>query len=112
MIDHAAVPRPGSENRLVIAGRLAGRPELRVSPAGVPIVTFGLAHESEQPEAEGKRSVRFVVRVRAAGKDTCERLMGLSAGTAVTVYGYLAPSPPRFNDHKLVISARRIEIRE
>jgi primosomal replication protein N len=47
-----------SANRIEISGVVTGLQSLRYTPAGVPVVEFRLAHESERAEAGAMRKVR------------------------------------------------------
>ena len=46
-----------ADNRVSLHGRLVELDALRYTPAGVPIVKFRLAHESEQSEGGALRKV-------------------------------------------------------
>ena len=46
-----------SANRIEISGVVTGLQSLRYTPAGVPVVEFRLAHESERAEAGAMRKV-------------------------------------------------------
>lgn len=55
-------------NRFELIAEIAEREILRYTPAGVPIISATLLHNSTQIEAETKRLVRFEVPVIAAGE--------------------------------------------
>jgi len=46
-------------NQLTLAGTLVARDALRYTPAGVPIVSFRVAHASQQSEAGAARQVEM-----------------------------------------------------
>lgn len=92
-----------------MSGVLVEPPQVRYSPAGIPIARFLLEHDSEQREAGARRPVRFRVGVRAAGRELAEPLDGLPAGTALRVSGHLVRARQRTGDSRLIISAGRIE---
>jgi primosomal replication protein N len=58
----------GSVNRLQFIASLAERDVLRYTPAGVPIVSGRLLHESKQVEAGIERLVEFEIAALAAGE--------------------------------------------
>jgi len=98
-----------SDNVLVISGQVVGAPEVRISPAGIPISRFVLAHHSRQPEAGLGREVRCRIRVTAAGPELREQLQGLQAGHRVRVTGFVARAGYRSADWQLVLHAQSIE---
>ncbi len=77
-------------NRLEIDGRLASRDALRHTPAGIPIVSFAVAHRSTQREAGEDRQVD--VEIACVAVEELARLVSAGAiGAAVRVAGFLAP---------------------
>lgn len=93
----------------MIAGVLRGAPEVRHSPAGVPITRFVLEHRSRQTEADRPREVVCEVQVVASGAGLQPQLQGLVAGSTVQVKGFLARAGHRFGAHRLVLHAQVIE---
>ena len=79
-----------ASNRLSLSGKVVEVEPLRHTPAGVPIASGRLAHQSEQQEAGAQRKVSVVVDWLAAG-----RLAGLMSaaplGTALLAEGFIAP---------------------
>jgi len=55
-------------NQLQVIASLAERDALRYTPAGIPIVTARLQHQSEQTEAGMRRQVEFEIAALAAGE--------------------------------------------
>ena len=55
-------------NQLQVIASLAERDVLRYTPAGIPIVTARLQHQSEQMEAGMRRQVEFEIAALAAGE--------------------------------------------
>ena len=66
----------GAANRVEISGVVTELQSLRYTPAGVPVVEFRLAHESERAEAGAKRKVN--AEIDAVAFEAQARL--LSAG--------------------------------
>ena len=56
-----------SRNRVEIEGKLNHLEAIRYTPAGVPIVTFSIEHQSEQLEAGVQRSVSCHIQAMALG---------------------------------------------
>jgi single-strand DNA-binding protein len=46
-------------NRVILIGRLTKDPELKYTPSGVPVATFGLAVNRYTKNAQGEREVDF-----------------------------------------------------
>ena len=55
-------------NRLQLLASIAEREAVRYTPAGIPIVTARLLHESEQIEAGIPRQIEFEMTAIAAGE--------------------------------------------
>jgi len=98
------------ENHLVLAGAIARRPEVRYSPAGVPIARFTLHHDSERTEAGYARAVRCTIGVMACGPELAQRVAELEAGAMVRVRGFLARSDNRQGIYRLILHAETIEL--
>jgi len=82
---------------------------LRYTPAGVPAVEFRLAHESEQPEAGGRRKVQ--AELGAIAFDTQARLMAEAKLNArVSLQGFLAAKSKR--SKRLILHVTNIEFVE
>lgn len=105
----AAAPAP-LDNRLVIAGRVAGHNPLRYSPAGLPIARFTLEHHSQQVEAAILRDARCRLPVIACGETLARTVQALPVGTLVRICGFLSRANYRQGELQLVVHADRIEL--
>lgn len=76
-------------NRTELAGILQERGPLRHTPAGIPVIEFQIAHESEQLEADSVRRVRCEIACVALGT-TASLLNEAAPGSALRVSGFLA----------------------
>lgn len=66
-------------NKFELIASIYERETLRYTPAGVPIVSATLRHQSAQMEAEAKRTIDFEISAITAGKITgkfSEALLG------------------------------------
>jgi primosomal replication protein N len=96
-------------NRVELQGRLAAREALRFSPAGIPILSASLQHESGQQEAGTQRKVELEIALVFAG-----RLAGsadrIALGAGLQVRGFLAPK--RRSSKQLVLHVTEFELIE
>jgi len=76
------------ENRIVFSGTLAELDALRHTPAGVPIVKFRLAHDSEQSEAGAMRKVSCEITAVAFEREA-RLLSSAKLGSIMTVTGFM-----------------------
>ena len=76
-------------NQVRLGGTVVARETLRHTPAGVPILTFTLKHESMQVEGAMPRQVGFEIEAMAMG-DVAQRLSAMQAGQKVSLAGFLA----------------------
>ncbi|MFJ3045054.1 primosomal replication protein N [Herbaspirillum chlorophenolicum] len=76
-------------NQLQVIASLAERDVLRYTPAGIPIVTARLQHQSEQMEAGIKRLVEFDIAAMAVG-EISGRLNKAALGAMFQFTGFLA----------------------
>ena len=67
---------------------MVSREVLRHTPAGVPILTLSIKHESTQSEGGVSRRVSFEVDAVAVG-DIAQRMDALQAGRRVHLRGFL-----------------------
>ena len=65
------------------------REDLRFTPAGLPALSLTLLHASQQPEAEGQRTVELERAAVAFGKEA-ESLARVPRGAALRCEGFLA----------------------
>jgi primosomal replication protein N len=97
------------DNRLVISGALANRPETRYSPAGIPITRFTLRHESLQQEAGMQRQAICTIAVMASGQEMLETTKELQSGQQIRISGFLSRANNRQGENRLILHAERIE---
>jgi primosomal replication protein N len=76
-------------NQVRLAGTVVAREALRHTPAGVPILTFTIKHESTQVEGTVPRQVGFEIEAMAMG-EVAQGMSALQAGQKVRVAGFLA----------------------
>lgn len=76
-------------NTVLLSGQLVGRDALRFTPAGIALLNAKLAHQSEQTEAGGKRSVEFEIELLFAG-EAAVQADRLVLGQILRVSGFLA----------------------
>ena len=76
-------------NQVRLGGTVVAREALRHTPAGVPILTFTLKHESMQVEGTVPRQVGFEIEAMAMG-DVAQAMSALQAGQKVRLVGFLA----------------------
>jgi primosomal replication protein N len=77
------------DNEVRLNGQVVVREALRHTPAGVPILTFVVKHESTQVEAGVSRQVGFEVDAMAVG-EVAQRMDTVQAGGKVRLQGFLA----------------------
>jgi primosomal replication protein N len=77
------------DNEVQLSGEVVGREALRHTPAGIPILTLTVKHESMQVEGGMSRQVGFEVEAMAVG-DVAQRMDTLQAGRKVRLRGFLA----------------------
>jgi len=93
-------------NELTLTGRLIERDALRHTPAGIALVNFRLAHESEQTEAGTARKVLAEV-VCLAVENEARLVAAVPLGTGVKVSGFVAAKGR--SAKQLVLHVKRIE---
>ncbi|MBK7136236.1 MAG: primosomal replication protein N [Rhodocyclales bacterium] len=77
------------QNQLTITGNIIELAQLRHTPAGVPVLSFRTAHESEQIEAGLQRRVECELQAVALGQMAL-LLKGARPGDGVKLTGFLA----------------------
>jgi primosomal replication protein N len=80
---------------------------LRYTPAGIPLLSFVLQHESQQQEAGEAFLTRLEMPVTATG-EAAVQLDRLAPGTRVTLKGFLAPRSR--NSRQIVMRAEQFKI--
>lgn len=96
-------------NRLLIAGTLIKEPEIRISPAGIPIARFILKHESRQIEADMQRQVACTIGVVASGEGLKRVVEQLGIGSRVRISGFINQAGYRSQENRLVLHAEQIQ---
>jgi primosomal replication protein N len=96
-------------NRLTLSGVLAARNALRYTPAGVPVLTFSVAHQSRQSEAGADREVGMEVGCIAV-EDEAKAIAAAPLGIGVKLAGFLAPKGKQ--SRQLVLHVNEIEFLE
>ena len=76
-------------NHTLLIGRLIELAALRYTPAGIPVLNFRIAHESQQIEAGVKRSVDCEVSAVLLGT-AAQLLAGAKPGDMLKLNGFLA----------------------
>jgi primosomal replication protein N len=77
-------------NSVVLSGRIVELEPLRHTPAGIPVASGRLRHESQQGEAGGVRKVELEVDWLAAG-DAARLIAKAPLGMRMEAEGFLAP---------------------
>ncbi len=97
------------ENRLVLTGVVREKPQIRFTPAGIPIASFHLQHHSIQQEAGYPRKALCTLPVLFAGESVQERMQQLEAGSRVRVTGFISRANHRHGEYRLVLHGQQIE---
>ena len=98
---------PSALNAVHLSGRLLTRDALRYTPAGIPVLTFTLAHESQQIEARVPRQVVLEIDAIAIGEVALE-LSKIDLGGAVRLQGFLANRSKR--SRRAVLHVNKFDI--
>ncbi|MDD5328547.1 MAG: primosomal replication protein N [Sulfuricella sp.] len=96
-------------NQVVLTGRIAEMDALRYTPAGLPLMSFRIAHASEQVEAGHKRKVECEVQAMMLG-EPAKTAAGMKAGDSVKARGFLARKSQ--HSQQLVLHLDKIELIE
>jgi primosomal replication protein N len=96
-------------NRVVVSGRLIELDALRHTPAGVPVVTFRLQHDSTQTEAGAERKVSCEISAVAFEREAT-LLAAAKLGSDVKVTGFLAARSR--TSKSVVLHATELEFRQ
>lgn len=76
-------------NQLKVVATVVEKSVLRYTPAGIPIATATLVHDSKQEQAGGQRQVEFEIAAIAAG-EISKRFLEIELGAAMLFTGFLA----------------------
>lgn len=96
-------------NHVVLVGQLLKAPQLRHSPAGVPIARLWIEHRSNQKEGGRERAVALRIEVRLTGEPLRRQLQGLEIGQRLRVRGHLARPDRRGEPSRLIVVAEALE---
>lgn len=96
-------------NRLELDGRVVRAPDIRYSPAGIPITRFVLEHRSRQVEAGLSREVYCRIGVVACGEDLAPKAKAFGTDDRVRVSGFIERTTNRQGEPRLVLHAVEIE---
>ena len=75
-------------NQVVLSGEVGQLEQLRFTPAGIPLLSFVLSHDSTQAEAGLSCQMQFRLPARALG-EVARSMQVLSDGAGVTLQGFL-----------------------
>jgi primosomal replication protein N len=76
-------------NELKVVASIAEKSALRFTPAGIPIATAVLVHNSKQEQANTQRQVEFEITAIAAGTIS-KRFLEIQLGVCMVFTGFLA----------------------
>jgi primosomal replication protein N len=97
------------QNQLTITGSIIELAQLRHTPAGVPVLSFRIAHASEQIEAGLPRKVECELQAVVLGQSAL-LLRGAKPGDGVKLSGFLAAKSTQ--SMQPVLHVERIEFLE
>jgi len=93
----------------VLTGVVREKPQTRYTPAGIPITSFYLQHQSIQQEAGLSRKAACTLPVLFAGEEFQARVERLEAGSQVRVAGFVSRANHRYGECRLVLHGQHIE---
>lgn len=93
-------------NQVKISGVLVNKQPIRFTPAGIPLLSFALQHQSEQIEAGMRRQVLCELMVVALGNLALE-IDKISEASQVIASGFLAKRS--LKSSQLVLHLNKIE---
>lgn len=91
-------------------GQVNHAPQVRRSPAGVPIARFVIHHRSRQRAAGREREAVCSIQIVASGPSLQAQIGQLAIGTEVRVTGFVSRADNRQGEHRLVVHADALEI--
>ncbi|MCO6414419.1 MAG: primosomal replication protein N [Thiogranum sp.] len=97
------------DNELLLSGQLLKTPEVRSTPAGIPIARFALAHRSRRSEAGQLRDVECRISVVAVGESLASLVKGRQPGDWLQVKGFLSRAGYRAPDMRIELHALEIQ---
>jgi primosomal replication protein N len=98
-----------TSNELRLVARIAEVSAMRRTPAGIPVVSCVLAHESRQIEAGIEREVKLELPAMAIG-ELAQVLTAATPGAKVSVTGFMAARSAR--SHSPILHLNTIEFME
>ena len=93
-------------NQVSISGALVNKQPLRYTPAGIPLLSFAIRHQSEQVEAGMRRQVMCEVAVMALA-EWALLAEKIAEGASIRATGFLAKRSMKST--QLVLHVNRIE---
>ncbi len=96
-------------NQLKVVATVVEKSVLRYTPAGIPIATATLVHDSKQDQAGGQRQVEFEIPAIAAG-EISKRFLDIELGAAMVFTGFLARK--NRNSKSIVFHVTEFEVAE
>ncbi|MFC0350825.1 primosomal replication protein N [Undibacterium danionis] len=96
-------------NQLKVVAAVVEKSVLRYTPAGIPIATATLVHDSKQEQAGGQRQVEFEIPAIAAG-EISKRFLEIELGAAILFTGFLARK--NRNSKSIVFHVTEFEVAE
>jgi primosomal replication protein N len=96
-------------NQFKVVASITEKSALRYTPAGIPIATAVLMHNSQQVQAGSQRQVEFEISAIAAG-DISKRFLDVELGTSLLLTGFIARK--NRNSKSLVFHVTGFQINE
>lgn len=96
-----------ARNQVSLSAKVSAREVLRHTPAGIPVVTLTLTHQSTQVEANVPRQVQASIEALALGP-VALRMDRLQVAQGVRVTGFLANRSRRSS--RVVLHVNEFEI--
>ena len=96
-------------NQFKVVASITEKSVLRYTPAGIPIATGILTHNSQQVQASSERQVEFEVSAIAAG-DISKKFLDIELGTRLLFTGFIARK--NRNSKSLVFHVTDFQINE
>ncbi len=97
-------------NQLVLAGLVRNTPMRKTSPSGIPHCQFVLEHHSQQQEAGFSRKTWLHMPVIISGPLLHTVTQNITAGSQLTIRGFISCHQGRNGLNKLVLHAEQIEL--
>ncbi len=97
------------KNQLKVVASITEKSALRYTPAGIPIATAVLMHNSKQVQAGSQRQVEFEITAIAAG-DISKKFLDIELGAVLLFTGFMARK--NRNSKSLVFHVTDFQINE